>query len=187
MALRRVLTYGDELLQQKCEPVESMTPELQQLIADMGETMYSASGIGLAAPQVGVLQRVLVLDVDQVGEDGVDEGRRRLRAYINPDIVWASAEDEPFVEGCLSVPGVDAEVYRPVRVRVRYRDEQWNEREEDADGLLARVVQHECDHLDGVLFVDRLGFLKRQSVAGRLRQLRKEREQICVPEALAAK
>jgi peptide deformylase len=186
MSLLRITLYGDERLNQKCEPVEAMTDDLRQLIADMGETMYSAAGVGLAGPQVGVLKRLLVLDVDQMGPDGAEQGRRRLRAYINPEIVWASDEDESFTEGCLSVPGVEAEVYRPSRIRVRYRDLAWNEREEDAEELLARVLQHEIDHLDGVLFVDRVGFVKRQRLAGQLRRLRTQHEQIRVPAASAA-
>lgn len=187
MGLLRVVIYGDERLHARCEPVEEMTPDLRRLIADMGETMYTASGVGLAGPQVGVLKRLLVLDVDQVGEEGVLEERRRLRVFINPQVVWTSNEDEPFDEGCLSIPGVEAEVYRPIRARVRYRDEQWNEHEQEVEGLLARVLQHEIDHLDGILFVDRMGFAKRQKVARQLRRLREEHETICVPAELAAK
>jgi len=187
MALLRILIYGDERLQVKSEPVERMTPELRQLIADMGETMYAAKGAGLAAPQVAVHQRVFVLDVNQLDDDGKKNQPHRLRVFINPEILSSSDDDAPYVEGCLSIPGVEAEVERPARVRVRYRDEHWTPHEEDAEGLLARVVQHELDHLEGILFVDRLGFLKRQGIAVQLRRLRKEHETICVPAELAAK
>jgi peptide deformylase len=187
MALLRILIYGDERLHVKSERLQRLTPELRQLIADMGETMYAANGAGLAAPQIGVHQRVFVLDVDQVDDDGKKSQPRRLRVFINAEILWSSDEDVPYVEGCLSIPGVEAEVDRPARVRVRYRDEHWTEHEEEAEGLLARVIQHELDHLDGILFVDRLGFLKRQSVAAQLRHLRKEHETIYVPAELAAK
>ncbi|KPL06940.1 hypothetical protein AMJ85_10030 [candidate division BRC1 bacterium SM23_51] len=190
MGLLRVVIYGDDRLHTQCEPVEQMTPDLCRLIADMAETMYTASGVGLSAPQVGVLERLLVLDVDQVDEEGAEkqtkELRRQLRVFINPEVLWTSDEDEPFVEGCLSIPGVEAEIYRPSRARVRYRDQEWNEREEEVDGLLARVLQHEIDHLNGILFVDRMGFVKRQRVARQLRRLREERETICVPAEIGA-
>jgi peptide deformylase len=187
MALLRIVIYGDERLHSRTEPIEEMTPELRQLIADMGETMYAASGVGLAGPQVGVLRRVLVLDVDQVEEKRKRSPQRLLlRAFVNPEILWLSDEDEPFSEGCLSIPGVEAEVYRPLRVRVRYRDENWVEHEEDIDGLLARVLQHEIDHLEGVLFVDRLAFDKRQALVKQLSRLRTERESIVVPAGAEA-
>jgi peptide deformylase len=186
MSLLRIVIYGDDRLKQTAGPVEEMTPEIRKLIADMGESMYAASGVGLAGPQVGVLKRLLVLDVDQVGEGQSPEKRRQLRAYINPEILWQSDEDSVMSEGCLSIPGVDAEVYRPVRIRFKYRDLDWEEHEEEAEGLLARVLQHEIDHLDGTLFVDHLGFVKRQAVAGKLRRLRNEHESIYVPAELAA-
>ena len=187
MAVLRVLTYGDERLKMTAEPVEGITPEIRQLIADMGDTMYAAAGIGLAAPQVGVLKRLFVLDVDQVTEEGKRDGRRRLQVFINPEILWTSEHEEAFTEGCLSVPGVEAEVYRPDRARVRWRDSDWQEHDEEIDGLLGRVVQHETDHLEGVLFVDRLGFVRRQTLSGQLRRLRNDREAIVVPTELVTK
>jgi peptide deformylase len=187
MALLRILTYGDEQLQKPSTPVEQITREITELIADVAETMYAANGAGLAAIQVGVAKRLFVLNVDQVDENGQKVKSRRLCVFINPEILWTSEEDSPYVEGCLSVPGVEAEVYRPSRIRVRYRDQKWQEHEEEADGLLARVIQHETDHLNGILFVDRLGFVKRQALVGQLRQLRDSRETIVVPAELAAK
>jgi len=184
MTLLRVLTYGDERLLVRSEPIAEMTDDLRQLIADMAETMYAAKGAGLAAPQVGVAGRLFVLDVDQVDENGQKKRPRRLRVYINPNIIETSKEDSPYVEGCLSIPGIEMEIYRPARIRLHYRDEQWQEHEEEIEGLLARVIQHESDHLDGVLFVDRLGFVKRQTLAAQLRRLRNERETIVVPAAL---
>jgi len=189
MALLRIVTYGDERLQTHCEAVEALTPEVRQLIADMGETMYAANGVGLAAPQVGVLIRLLVLDVDQVGDENRKKrnGTRRLQAFLNPEILWMSEEDRPYTEGCLSIPGVEAEVFRSSCLRLRWRDEQWVEREAETDELLARVLQHEIDHLEGVLFVDRLPVAKRQALAGQLNRLRLERENIVVPAELQAK
>jgi peptide deformylase len=187
MALLRVLTYGDERLHSSSQPVEEMTADVRQLVADMAETMYAARGAGLAAIQVAVPKRLFVLDIDQVEENDHRKAPGRLRVLINPQIVWASDEDSPYAEGCLSVPGVEAEVYRPIRIRVRYRDEKWQEHEEEANELLGRVIQHELDHLDGILFVDRLGFVKRQAVAGQLRRLRSERDTIVIPAALAVK
>jgi len=187
MALLRVLTYGDERLYGRSKPVERMTADLRQQIADMAETMYAAKGAGLAAPQVGIAQRLFVLDVDQMEENDHSKKPGQLRVFVNAEIVWTSEEDSPYVEGCLSLPGVEAEVHRAARIRVRYRNEQWEPCEEEVDGLLARVIQHEVDHLDGILFVDRLGFAKRQALAAQLRRLRNERETIVVPADLMPK
>ena len=169
-----ILIYGNPTLKQRSESVACMTPEIQGLIDYMAETMYSNKGIGLAAPQLGHLLRVVVLDVDQVKSEPNPHPRRRLRVLLNPEILWESREDEPYVEGCLSIPGVDGKVFRPSRIRVRFRDLRFREKEMEADGLLARVIQHEVDHLNGILFVDRLGFTQRALIAGKLSKMRKE-------------
>lgn len=182
MATVTVLTYGDDTLRKVSKPVELLTAEDRELISSLGQTMYAEHGVGLAAPQVGVLKPILVLDVDQVQHPSAkasDAGQpkkiaRNLQVFINPEIIWESEEDEPFTEGCLSVPGIEAEVYRPARIRLRYHDTNFERKELEADGLLARVLQHEIDHLNGKLFIDRVGGIKRVLMAGRLNRLKKE-------------
>ncbi len=182
MATVTVLTYGNDTLRKVSKPVERLTAEDRELISSLGETMYAQHGVGLAAPQVGVSKPILVLDVDQVQQQSAkssDAGQskkiaRNLQVFINPEIIWESKEDEPFTEGCLSVPGIEAEVYRPARIRLRYYDANFERKELEADGLLARVLQHEIDHLNGKLFIDRVGGIKRVLMAGRLNRLKKE-------------
>ncbi len=170
MPLLKILHYGHPLLREKAFDVKGVSRRERELIADMAETMYKSGGIGLAATQVGVLQRLFIVDIDQ------EEDRRetrRLQVFINPEIVWESEEDEPFEEGCLSIPGISAEVYRPGRIKLVARDENFEPFELEAGGLLARVIQHENDHLNGVLFVDRLALLRRTEIAGELNKLRR--------------
>ncbi len=172
MALLTILTAPDPRLKAKCKPVEKVDDRIRRLMDDMLETMYAAPGIGLAAAQVGVHERVLVLDIAKDGED-----RQPVR-MANPEIVWVSDEDAVFEEGCLSVPEHYAEVQRPARVRVRYLDHENEIRELEAEGLLAVVVQHEMDHLDGILFLDHLSALKRNMI---LRKLTKAKKTESVP------
>lgn len=182
MATLTVLTYGDDTLRKVSKPIERLTAEDRELISSLGQTMYAQHGVGLAAPQVGVLKPILLLDVDQVQQPSAkssDTGQskkieRNLQVFINPEIIWESKEDEPFTEGCLSVPGIEAEVYRPARIRLRYYDANFERKELEADGLLARVLQHEIDHLSGKLFIDRVSRMKRALMAGRLNRLKKE-------------
>lgn len=174
MSLLKIIRYGHPLLHEKALEVKQVGSRERELIAAMGETMYAAHGIGLAATQVGVMERLFVLDVDQNRDDGDPQSSRLLRVFINPEIVEESEEDEPFSEGCLSIPGVEAEVYRPSAVKVVARDENFEPFEVEADELLARVIQHEYDHLDGVLFVDRLARLKRTMLGGRLSKMKQE-------------
>lgn len=176
--LLKIIKYGHPLLREKAHELKGVGTRERELIAAMAETMYSARGIGLAATQVGVMERLFVVDVDQDRGEDTDEieaeDTRLLRVFINPEIVAESEEDEPFKEGCLSIPGLDGEVYRPSRVKVVARDENFEPFELEADTLLARVIQHELDHLNGVLFVDRLPLLKRPLVAGALNKIKKE-------------
>lgn len=176
MGLLKIIRYGHPLLKEKAADVKSIGTRERELIAAMGETMYAAHGIGLAATQVGVMERIFVVDIDQdrEAEEEGEQPTRLLRVFINPEITWESDEDEPFKEGCLSIPGVEAEVYRPSRVHVSARDENFEPFTVEADELLARVIQHEQDHLNGTLFVDRLPLLKRPMVAGQLNRLKKE-------------
>ena len=158
MAVRPILTVADAtpVLKQKSLPVEKVDDELRALMDDMLETMYAAPGIGLAAIQVGVPRRVIVMDISR------DEEDRQPRYFVNPEILWASDETAPYEEGCLSIPEVYEEVERPARVRIRYLNYQGDQIEEEAEGLFAVCIQHEMDHLEGVLFIDHLSRLKRE-------------------------
>lgn len=167
MALLPILTAPDPRLKKKAKPVAQVDEGVKKLMADMLETMYAAPGIGLAAPQVGVGLRVIVLDVAREGEP------KAPMQLANPEIVWASDDDNAYEEGCLSVPEHYAEVVRPRAVKVRYLDETGAQREIAAEGLLATCLQHEIDHLDGILFLDHLSALKRNMI---LRKLLKEKK-----------
>lgn len=171
--------YGDTVLREKAQPVAQVDDDLRAFAEQMGEKMYEWNGIGLAANQVGDLRRILVIDVTdtderKAGEKRLPRGEKNPEVYINPEIVSSSAEDEPYNEGCLSIPGIEAEVYRPIEIRLRWMDLDGQAHEETFDGLRARVLQHEIDHLDGVMFVDHLGLVKRQMLAGRLNRLKQE-------------
>lgn len=169
MALLPILVAPDPVLKQVAKPVAAVDDAVRRLMDDMLETMYAAPGIGLAAPQVGVSKRVLVIDISR-GE--TNEARTPLY-MANPEILWVSDEDSVYEEGCLSVPSHYADVTRPAAVRVRYLDRQNEIRELETDGLLATVVQHEMDHLDGILFIDHLSNLKRNMILRKLLKARK--------------
>jgi peptide deformylase len=173
MAIRRIYETPDPVLRQISEPVETFDKEVKTLISDMLETMYAAPGIGLAAVQVGVPIRLLVIDLQEPEEEG-GEAVRDPRVFINPEILWHSDSEVPYTEGCLSVPEQYAEVMRPDRVRARWQDESGKSHEEQIDGLLAVCLQHEMDHLNGVLFIDHLSRLKRDMVLKKLTKWRKE-------------
>lgn len=167
MAIRPILIIPDPRLRQVAKPVKTVTPEIEAQIADMFETMYDAPGIGLAAPQIGVLNRVITLDVSK------DEDAPAPLAMINPEIIWASQEMRVHEEGCLSIPEYYEEVERPDRVKVRYLDEKGGTVEREADDILATAVQHEIDHLDGKLFIDYISRLKRERVLKKFQKLAK--------------
>ena len=168
MALLPILIAPDPRLKVKAKPVAAVDEQVRRLMADMLETMYAAPGIGLAAPQVGVAKRVLVVDVARDGEP------RQPMKIANPEILWRSAELLTTNEGCLSLPEHYADVSRPAKIRLRYLDEQNEIREIDLEGLLATCIQHEMDHLEGVLFVDHISALKRGII---LRKLAKAKRQ----------
>jgi peptide deformylase len=175
MAIRPIVEVPDPLLRQISTPVEKVDDEVRALIADMFETMYDAPGIGLAAIQVGVPKRILVIDLQEPKEEGGDPVRDP-RVFINPEIVQSSDQEVPYTEGCLSVPDQYAEVDRPDGIRARWLDEQGKVHEEEIEGLLATCLQHEMDHLEGVLFIDHLSRLKREMILKKLAKQRKERE-----------
>ena len=177
MALLPIYETPDPMLRQISTPIENVDDELRALIADMFDTMYDAPGIGLAAVQVGVPKRLLVMDL-QEPEDPEDEDSppvKQPRVFINPEIVEHSVSEVPYTEGCLSVPDQYAEVMRPDHIRARWLDEHGKPHEEELDGLLAICLQHEMDHLEGVLFIDHLSKLKRDMVLKKLAKARKER------------
>jgi len=174
MAILPILETPDPLLRRKSAPVEAVTPELQTLIDDMFETMYAAPGIGLAAIQVGVPKRILVIDLQEPEQEGGEPVRKPL-VFINPEIVTASDTVQPYTEGCLSVPDQYAEVERPDRVRARWLDRDGTQHDEELEGLLGICLQHEMDHLEGVLFIDHLSRLKRDMILRKLAKARKER------------
>ena len=174
MAILRILETPDPVLRQISTAVETVDDDLRALVADMFETMYDAPGIGLAAIQVGVPKRVLVMDLGEPEEEG-GEPVKEPRVFINPQILTHSEEEVPYTEGCLSVPDQYAEVLRPDRIRAKWLDETGAAHEEDLEGLLAVCLQHEMDHLEGVLFIDHLSRLKRDIVLKKLAKMRKER------------
>lgn len=166
MAVLNILRYPDPRLHQVAKPVEVFDEELRQLVRDMAETMYAAPGVGLAATQVDVHRRVIVVDVSDTKD--------RLQVFVNPKIVAASEDAKVYEEGCLSVPGIYEEVERPDRVRVEAFDEYGKPFSVDADGLLAVCIQHEIDHLNGRVFVQYLSRLKQNRIRAKL--LKSERE-----------
>ncbi len=165
--IRDILIHPDPRLKKPCDPVVEVTPEITQLASDMLETMYDAPGIGLAAPQVGAMKRVIVMDC-------IKDGPPEPMVLLNPKVIWASEDLSSYDEGCLSIPDQYAEVKRPAIVTVRWMDLQGAEQERQFEGLWATCVQHEIDHLDGKLFIDYLGPLKRQMITRKMEKLKRE-------------
>ncbi|MBI0326908.1 peptide deformylase [Burkholderia plantarii] len=163
MALLNILHYPDKRLHKVAKPVAAVDDRIRKLVADMAETMYAAPGIGLAATQVDVHERVIVIDTS--------EDKNELRVFINPEIIWSSDDRQIYEEGCLSVPGVYDEVERPDHVRVRALDAQGQPFELDCEGLLAVCVQHEMDHLLGRVFVQYLSPLKQNRIKSKMKKL----------------
>ncbi|MGA0605554.1 peptide deformylase [Phenylobacterium sp. VNQ135] len=167
MAVREILTVPNPVLKQVSQPVDKVDDALRALMDDMLETMYAAPGIGLAAIQVGVPKRVIVMDLAGPKEE------KQPRYFVNPEILWASDDTAPYEEGCLSIPEYFDEVERPARVKLRYLNYQGEQVEEDAEGLFAVCIQHEMDHLEGVLFIDHLSRLKREQAVKKVKKLTK--------------
>src|SRR5690242_7115534 len=179
MAILEILEIPDPRLRDVAQPIAEVNDEIRRLAADMLETMYAAHGIGLAATQLGIDKRILVIDLqERVNEDEEKEGEgepvRDPRVVINPELLWVSDELSVYNEGCLSIPEQYAEVERPARCGVRWLDEKGATHEEELDGLMATCMQHEIDHLDGVLFIDHISRLKRNMVLKKLEKLRKK-------------
>lgn len=172
MSIRRILTVDNKadlaVLKQVSKPVDGVDDDLRALMDDMLETMYAAPGIGLAAVQVGELKRVIVMDLAREGEDPAP------RFFVNPEIIWRSDELFPYEEGCLSVPEIFDEVERPNKVKLTYLNYAGERVEEDAEGLYAVCIQHEFDHLEGVLFIDHLSRLKRERAVAKVKKAAKQ-------------
>lgn len=168
MAVLKIYETPDPLLKEVSAPVDQVDDDLRALMDDMLETMYAAPGIGLAAIQVGVKKRVIVMDLQE------EEGQKYPRYFVNPEIIEASDELNTYQEGCLSVPEQYADVERPARVKVKYLDYDGAEHIDDMDGLLATCLQHEMDHLNGILFIDHLSNLKRKMILKKLMKAKKE-------------
>jgi peptide deformylase len=164
MALREILVVPNPILKQVSAPVAVVDDDLRALMDDMLETMYAAPGIGLAAVQIGVPKQVIVMDLAR------DDEPKQPRYFVNPEIVWKSDEVVPYEEGCLSVPEIYDEVERPAKVRLRYLNYRGEPVEEEAEGLFAVCIQHEMDHLAGVLFIDHLSRLKREQAVKKVKK-----------------
>ncbi len=170
MAIRPILTAPDPRLKAVSKSVDSVDAATRRLIDDMVESMYEADGIGLAAVQVGVAQRIIVMDLDQ------KDGKQNPRAFINPLITWRSEEVARFEEGCLSVPEIWEEVERSANIKAEFLDREGHKQLLEADGLLATCLQHEMDHLEGVLFIDHLSKLKRSIALRKLQKAKRLKE-----------
>ncbi len=168
--MRPIYIYGSSVLRQVAQPIDASYPELQALIAEMFESMEKSDGVGLAAPQIGLSIRLFVIDASAFS-DNYPEAKGFRRAFINAQILEYGQETCSFNEGCLSLPGLHSDVVRPTSFRMRYCDEQFVEHEEMFSGIVARVIQHEYDHLEGKLFVDRLSNVKRRLLQRRLKNI----------------
>ncbi len=173
-----VVAYGHPVLRKMCEDIGPDYPELKKLIADMWETMYHSNGVGLAAPQINRPIRLFVVDTEQIVENFDDEDRREYpnekpikQVFINAHIIEESGEEWPYNEGCLSIPKIREDVYRHARVRLSYMDEQFKEHEQEFDGITARVILHEYDHIDGKLFIDYLKPIKKRLIQKKLNDI----------------
>ena len=174
MALRRILTVPDPILRERSSHVEKVDSDIKSLMDDMLETMYQAPGIGLAAIQIGVSKRVVVMDVSK------DEGKKNPIYFVNPEITWKSSTNVGYEEGCLSIPNQFVKIERPDKCHVKYLDYNGVEKVIKAEGLLATCIQHEIDHLNGILFIDYLSKLKKSIIIKKVSKHKKELERIVV-------
>lgn len=174
-----IVAYGDPVLKKKAAPITEDYPKLPELIENMFETMYGANGLGLAAPQVGLSIRMFLVDTSPFASDKefTDEERAMYKdfkkVFINAEIIAREGDEWPFNEGCLSIPGITEDVFRESTITMRYQDENFKEYTETFDGIIARVIQHEYDHIEGILFVDKLSSLKKRILKGRLANISK--------------
>ena len=174
MTIRKILTEPDPFLRQKSKPVEKVDDSIREIMDDMLETMYQAPGIGLAAIQIGIPKRIIVLDISK------DPEKKEPLYFVNPEKVYTSEDQATYEEGCLSVPGQFAEIDRPDKCHIKYLDYNGDSKELKAEGLLATCIQHEIDHLEGILFINYLSKLKRSMITKKLSKQKKELERIVV-------
>lgn len=167
-----IFTYGQPVLRKVASDIDENYPKLQELVANMFETMYNANGIGLAAPQVGLDIRMFVIDLAPLAEDNPRFADFK-KVFINAEILSGSEETVSMQEGCLSIPGVNESVIRPAKIRIRYFDENFVEHEEEYDDFFARCIQHEYDHIEGVLFIDKLSGIRKQLIKSKLNNILK--------------
>ncbi|MCM4159351.1 peptide deformylase [Antarcticibacterium flavum] len=174
-----IVAYGDPVLRKKCKEITPEYPKLKELIENMWETMYQAYGVGLAAPQVGVPIRLFIIDPTAFADDdSLEEEEKKVlsnlkKVFINPTIVSEEGEEWAFNEGCLSIPDVREDVFRKSTITIEYQDEDFNSHRETYDGIAARVIQHEYDHIEGILFTDKLSSLKKRLIKGKLANISK--------------
>ncbi len=162
-----IVAYGDPVLKKVCAPIEEAYPNLQELIKNMFDTMYNANGVGLAAPQVGLPIRLFIVDT------GSDDKDRYKKVFINAEMIEETGVLWAFNEGCLSIPDIREDVMRKPNIRIKYYDENWALHEEDVTGMAARVIQHEYDHIEGTLFTDKLGLLRKRMLQSKLDNISK--------------
>lgn len=177
-----IVAYGDPILREEAEDIDKDYPNLKELIDNMYETMYAANGIGLAAPQIGKSIRLFIVDASSFAEPEEEGGevdpellylKDFKKVFINAEIIDEDGDEWPFAEGCLSIPGFREDVYRNETVRIRYMDEKFVEHEEEFDGYAARIIQHEYDHIDGILFTDHISPLRRRLLKRKLNDISK--------------
>ncbi len=174
MTMRKILIEPDPILRKKCSPIEKVDDQTRKLMKDMLETMYKAPGIGLAAIQIGILKRIVVIDISK------DEEKKSPLFLVNPEIIFRSKNTSVYEEGCLSLPGQFAEIERPAECHLKYLDFDGKTKELKADGLLSTCIQHEVDHLNGILFIDYLSKLKKNMIIKKLLKQKKTSQRIVV-------
>jgi len=165
-----IVAYGDPVLKKQAQDIEKDELDVQQLAADMFETMYNASGIGLAAPQIGKSLRMFIADAAPLEDEEIGDWKQ---VFINPEIIEEAGDDWVFEEGCLSIPTIREDVIRPEKLKIHYFDENWNEHTEEFDGMQARIIQHEYDHIEGILFTDHLSAFKKRLLKSKLTNISK--------------
>jgi peptide deformylase len=170
-----IVAYGDDVLKKKAQEISPDYPELKQLISDMFETMYNSKGVGLAAPQIGKSIRLFIVDASPFAEEEEDLSHLKnfKKVFINAQLKKEEGEEWVFNEGCLSIPGIREDVYRKPKILLQYQDENFNQYEEYFEGIAARIIQHEYDHIEGILFIDRLNPLKRRLLKRKLNNISK--------------
>ena len=174
-----IVAYGDPVLRKKAEPITKDYPKLDELLENMKDTMYGAYGVGLAAPQIGLPIRIFLVDTAPFAEDDVfseeeqDALKNFKRTFINAEILEEEGDEWAFNEGCLSIPDVREDVFRQPKIKIKYQDENFETHTEEFDGLITRVIQHEYDHIEGILFTDKLSSLKKRLIKGKLSNISK--------------